>query len=83
MKHPYTRAERRHERERVIAARRFVWEHVWRNGLTNEWRPEWGRYSKWNLNCGCTRCHFMKYYKEKRKRRESLKQSVLKWEQDW
>src|SRR5580692_9723446 len=32
MKHPKTRAERRHHRDRVIAARRFVYLHIW-----NQW----------------------------------------------
>jgi hypothetical protein len=29
MSHPKTRAERRHQRERIIAARRFVYLHIW------------------------------------------------------
>jgi hypothetical protein len=31
MHHPTNRAERRHHRDRVIAARRFVYEHIWNN----------------------------------------------------
>jgi hypothetical protein len=27
--HPYTRAERRHQRDRIIAYRRFIKQHVW------------------------------------------------------
>ena len=34
--HPTTRAERRHQRERVIAARRFIYQHIWHNVLHYE-----------------------------------------------
>ena len=85
--HPTNRAERRYQRERVIAKRRFIWGTVWKgfsgNSFNNPltfgryvgvwrpytWTPDWGRYAKWNLGCGCKGCHREKYYKEKRKRR--------------
>jgi len=74
MKHPSNRAERRHERERVIAARKFVWTNIWQAIKNNpDWAPAWGRYAKWNMNCGCMRCHSEKYFSAKRKRRDALK----------
>jgi hypothetical protein len=79
--HPTNRAERRHQRERVIAARRFVQQVVWRelerysNPIYPYWPPftEWGRYAKWNLGCGCKGCHREKYYKAKSQRRKARK----------
>ena len=85
MTHPSNRAERRHQRDRVIAARRFVYTTIWAansyetyhsNDPMATWQredPEWGRYAKWNLNCGSPGCHREKYYGPKRKRREALK----------
>ena len=81
MSHPTSRAERRHQRERIIARRRFVHQVIWRRGdeewhegkpeYQKGWTPfnEWGRYAKWNLNCGCSMCHGAKYYKLAHKRR--------------
>ena len=94
MQHPTNRAERRHHRDRVIAARRFIYQHIWgqssyqTNSRTNplecsfhiEQFSEWGRYAKWNLNCGCRMCHYEKYFKEKRKRREALKHLDADWQ---
>jgi hypothetical protein len=48
-----------------------------------DWIIEYGRYAKFNLNCGCKSCHYYKYYKEKRKRRRSLKQIDLDWERQY
>src|ERR1700690_210882 len=85
MRHPSTRAERRHHRARVIAKRCFVLQRIpassWAiqqrsNPLVPGYssRPaEGGRYAKWNLNCGSPMCHAEKYFKPKRKRREALK----------
>lgn len=91
--HPTNRSERRHQRERVIARRRFIWGVVWK-GFTHDeftnpltfgryvndwspyhWTPEWGRYAKWNLGCGCKGCHMEKYFDQKRKRRNARKAS--------
>ena len=48
------------------------------------WTPfVWGRYAKWNLNCGCKGCHSDKYFKEKRKRRRALDQEVILSLQSW
>lgn len=80
--HPTNRAERRQQRERVIAARRFVQMVIWREAerYSNPlnyiyWPPftEWGRYAKWNLGCGCKGCHREKYYKAKSQRRKGRK----------
>jgi hypothetical protein len=83
MSHPTSRAERRHQRDRVIARRKFIAEHIWRNYNTEPhegspgygvWSPvEWGRYAKFNLNCGCTMCHGAKYFKCAAKRRKGRK----------
>src|SRR5271170_1045730 len=84
MSHPTSRAERRHQRDRVIARRKFIAEHIWSHynevphegspGYQQEpgwWSPvEWGRYAKFNLNCGCTMCHGAKYFKCAHKRRK-------------
>ena len=89
MSHPTSRDERRHQRDRVIARRRFVAEHIWPhyNDVPHEGSPdyqqqsgwyqpiEWGRYAKFNLNCGCMMCHSAKYFSNARKRREALKHS--------
>ena len=83
MTHPSNRAERRHQRDRVIAARRFVTTTVWggsyeiqnrTNPMVQRQRPDldWGRYAKWNLGCGSPGCHREKYFGPKRKRREAL-----------
>jgi hypothetical protein len=43
-----------------------------------KWTPmQWGRYAKWNMNCGCKQCHSNKYFKEKRKRRRALDLEVI------
>lgn len=70
MKHPSNRAERRHERLRIIAHRRFI--RISSSSL--RWPDQmWGQYSKWNGNCGSIRCHELKYFGHRRKRREALK----------
>jgi len=77
MKHPRSRSERRHQRERALANRRFRWLYIWRSGRwSRTGTPDWGRYAKWNMGCGCMMCHSGKYFKEKRKRREALKRDV-------
>lgn len=73
MKHPTNRAERRHERQRIVNHRRFI--RI--NGSAYPWPEQiWGRYAEWNGNCGSMRCHEMKYFGHKRKRREALKSGV-------
>jgi len=73
MKHPKSRAERRHERKRIVNYRRFI--RI--NGSAMEWPEQtWGQYAKWNGDCGSPRCHSGKYFGFKRKRREALKCSV-------
>ena len=93
MKHPRSRAERRAVRFGWISRRRYIAEHVWHDynpkpyehrQLACPWTPfQWGRWAKWNLNCGCKGCHSEKYFKEKRKRRRSLDlaiiQNLLEW----
>jgi hypothetical protein len=87
--HPTSRAERRHQRERVIARRKFIATKIWShyNEEPHEGSPfyqqqmgwytptEWGRYAKFNLNCGCTMCHSAKYFASAHKRRKALRQS--------
>lgn len=85
MSHPTSRAERRHQRDRVIARRKFIAEHIWSHYNEKphegspgwgEWKPvEWGRYAKFNLNCGCTMCHSAKYFKCAHKRRKGRQES--------
>ena len=91
MRHPSSRSERRHERERVIARRRFVYEVVWqmnqppdvpvdsplhRREHPLDWKfTEWGRYAKFNLGCGCRMCHAAKHWGWKDARRRALKDS--------
>lgn len=72
MKHPSNRAERRHERLRIIAHRRFL-----RMNASRSFHHEeiWAQYSKWNGNCGSMQCHELKYFKHRRKRRAKLKQA--------
>ncbi|HEX5426619.1 MAG TPA: hypothetical protein VFW94_24015 [Candidatus Acidoferrales bacterium] len=77
MKHPSNRAERRHERLRIIAHRRFIRVNgntSWSRAMVQQ-EQEWQRYAKWNGNCGSMRCHFEKYFGYKRKRRDALKQA--------
>ena len=96
MKHPRSRAERRSVRLGWIARRRYVAEHVWFRFNPPiyehnrpwyrpcEWEPfQWGRYAKWNMNCGCKQCHSEKYFKEKRKRRRALDFEVILNIQSW
>jgi hypothetical protein len=78
MSHPWSRAERRHQRDRIVARRRKTAEVMWgyNNGawLARGWElyTTWGIYAKWNGNCGCTMCHGAKYLSCKRRRRASL-----------
>ena len=85
MRHPRTRAERRHERERVIARRRFIHDNIWFQqqihtdpevivGFLTPF-TEFGRYAKFNLGCGCKQCHSVKYFGQKRKRRRARRGS--------
>ena len=90
MKHPHSRGERRAVRNGQIAHRKFIALHIWShyNEAPHEgsawymlapgwYQPvEWGRYAKFNLNCGCRGCHSNKYGKEKRKRRRALNQAL-------
>jgi hypothetical protein len=80
--HPSNRAERRHERERVIARRRKVAEREW--GYNDYWwivvqgfepYANWGRYDKSNGNCNSKLCHGAKYLGRKDRRRKALKQA--------
>ena len=87
MRHPATRGERRAVREQHVARRKSICLNTWRGyaepwhegkpEYQRNWEPfnEWGRYSKWNLNCGSKMCHGAKYYKCKDKRRKALKSS--------
>jgi hypothetical protein len=81
MSHPTSRAERRHQRDRVIARRRKVAETEWgyNNGdwIARGWEPfvNWGVYAKWNGGCGSSMCHAAKYFKIAHKRREALHNS--------
>src|SRR5438270_2848743 len=78
MKHPRSRAERRAVRDGYVARRKFVATQIWnveywvRPPQEHEhwfsrqdgWEPfEWGRYAKWNMNCGDSMCHGAKYFK--------------------
>lgn len=77
MKHPSNLAERRHERLRTIMHRRFL--RV--NSAGWPWAEKtWARYSKWNGNCGSIRCHELKYFSHRRKRREALKRAWIEEE---
>jgi hypothetical protein len=87
MHHPHSRDERRAVREQIIAHRKNIhrkiwkrWDEIWHEGkpeYQRDWKPfdEWGRYAKWNLNCGCTMCHSAKYFKHAHKRRKALHRS--------
>jgi hypothetical protein len=67
------RSERRAQRARVIARRRFIYTHVWNNRSD---LPCFGRFAKFNLNCGCLMCHYDKYFSDRRKRRDQLKRAT-------
>jgi hypothetical protein len=70
--HPTNRAERRFQREFVILHRRDI--RI--NGNARDWPEQnWSHYSKWNGNCGSTRCHAAKYFKVKAKRRKARRSS--------
>ena len=73
--HPTNRAERRHQRNRVIAIHRRKHLHHARTS-PNAVEPAWGRYAKWNMNCGATMCHAAKYFKNKAKRRRARKSAA-------
>lgn len=92
MKHPCNRAERRAVRDGKIDRRKYIATCIWRDydivpheGTPQNWyQPkEWGRFAKFNLNCGCMMCHSEKYFKHKRKRREALKQSISYNIREW
>ena len=82
MGHPANRAERRRQRSRAIAKRRFQVEFVpnnpWRvqhrtNPLLGAYHePAWGKFAKWNLSCGSLMCHADKHFGARRKRRLAL-----------
>jgi len=91
MRHPRTRDERRAVREQIIARRKFIATQIWdipsyvrpphegewnRWSKPEEWEPfQWGRYHKWNMNCGDTMCHGAKYFKCASKRRKARKEA--------
>jgi len=78
MRHPRTLAERRHNRQTIIARRRrtiFIWYTFHPNELP-ERNSAWFRCAKWNLNCGCKLCHSEKYNSARRKRREQLRRDI-------
>jgi hypothetical protein len=91
MKHPQSRGERRFAREIYISRRKFIIQHIWYwslNEIPHEgspwyqqqegWyqEPIWGKYAKFNLNCGHKMCHSEKWF-EAIKRRKALDQAVL------
>jgi|SRR5208283_426827 len=90
MSHPTTRDERRHQRERVIARRKYIATKIWnipsfvrppheheRWWGQPEWEPfQWGKYAKYNLNCGCMMCHSAKYFSSAHKRRKALRHAT-------
>jgi hypothetical protein len=95
MKHPQSRGERRLVRETCISRRKFIYEKVWRNNkIPHEgssqykqqegWyrEPAWGRYAKFNLNCGCIMCHHEKWF-ECTKRRRAMDQEVVDNVKSW
>lgn len=80
MNHPADRQQRRAVRDGHIARRKFIVTRIWSRGsysTSNErerkWleEMEWGKYAKFNLNCGCKQCHSSKYMSAKRKRRRA------------
>jgi len=92
MKHPKSRGERRAVRDGYIARRKFTVVHIWSTGSYSrsseheqKWlaEMEWGKYAKFNLNCGCKMCHGAKYFSEKRKRRRALKEDVRSWQEEY
>jgi hypothetical protein len=75
--HPTNRAERRHQRTRIIEFRThrdLNSFHRYRDA-PGIFVPVWGRYAKWNGDCGSTMCHAAKYFKVKAKRRKARKSS--------
>jgi hypothetical protein len=89
MSHPSTRGERRAVREQYIRRRKFIATQIWniasfyRSPYEHErwwgqleWEPfEWGKYAKYNLNCGCMMCHSAKYFSNAHKRRKALRRA--------
>jgi hypothetical protein len=82
MNHPSNRQERRTVREGIISRRKFIVTRIWSCGSysigsesNRKWLAEmqWGKYAKFNLNCGCRMCHSAKYLSDKRKRRNARK----------
>ena len=74
--HPANRAERRQQRNRVIAIHRrkhLIRSRSYLEGVEHFGEPVWGYYAKWNMNCGKTMCHAAKYFKNKAKRRRARK----------
>ena len=67
------RSERRARRVRTIAQRRFIYTQVWNR---RDGEPCFGRFAKFNLNCGCLMCHYDKRLSGRRKRREQLKRAT-------
>jgi len=98
MRHPHNRAERRAVRSNYIVRRKFVALHIWQryDEVPHEGSPwymlqsgwyqpvVWGRFAKWNMNCGSMMCHCEKYFSYKRQRRRALDQAIidnlLSWE---
>lgn len=74
--HPTNRAERRHQRNRVIAIHRrkhLINSRSYLYRVEHFGEPDWGYYAKWNMNCGATMCHAAKYFKNKARRRRARK----------
>jgi len=70
MNHPRSRGERRAVRSAWIDYRKHI-VNIWHLNLEGVEFP-WGKYAKWNLNCGDKLCHSGKYFGPKRKRRNAL-----------
>lgn len=83
MKHPNTRFERRHQRERIINKRKFIYQHIWK--INPIWYTDFGRFNKWNLTCDCHLCKLERIYeeKEKRKHERKLKFDYINWELEY
>jgi hypothetical protein len=76
--HPANRAERRHQRIRVMAIhrRKHLINKRYLQDVERYGEPVWGRYVKWNGNCGSPMCHAGKYFKNKARRRNARKSAL-------
>lgn len=81
MRHPCSRAERRHNRVTTMARRRKIIQrwydpHEIQKGFRPEENTAWYSCSKWNLNCTCRHCRRYRFMDDPPPRAAQLRRAM-------